>query len=88
MRMGLPASSTIRSSGPAGQPSGAPFSGVLGLTSFHERAVRIPGGVCFGYGGLWRKPPGASMVPSRLINTARARMVWKPLECAASPRMA
>ena len=31
---------------------------------------------------------GASMVPSTLISTASARTVWKPLECAASPRMA
>ena len=41
-----------------------------------------------GYGALWRKPPGASMVPSTLISTASARTVWKPFECAARPRIA
>ena len=41
-----------------------------------------------GNGGLWRKPPGRSMVPSSDIRIDSVRMVWKPLECAARPRMA
>ncbi len=41
-----------------------------------------------GYGALWRKPPGASIVPRTLIRIASARTVWKPFECAATPRIA
>ena len=41
-----------------------------------------------GKGALWRKPPGRSMVPRMVIRMPSARMVWKPLEWAAMPRMA
>ena len=41
-----------------------------------------------GTGALWRKPPGRSMVPSSDIRIASVRIVWKPLECAARPRIA
>ena len=50
--------------------------------------VFAQGGIGRGNGALWRKPPGRSMVPSSVIRIASARMVWKPLECAASPRIA
>ena len=46
------------------------------------------GGIARGNGALWRKPPGRSMVPSSDIRIASARIVWKPFECAASPRIA
>ena len=78
-----------RSSGPAGKPSGAPPSGVSGFTMSGEFGTRaIAGGVPRGYGALWRKPPGRSIVPSRVIRIDSARIVWKPFECAASPRIA
>jgi len=55
-------------------------SGVLG--------VLAQGGIGRGKGALWRKPPGRSIVPSSVIRIASARIVWKPFECAASPRIA
>ena len=87
-RIGCPSSSTNRSSGSAGQPSGMPFNGVLGCTSSQLVAVFAHGGMGRGNGALWRKPPGRSMVPKILIKIDIARMVWKPLLCAARPRMA
>ena len=88
MRTGPPSASTNRSSGLAGQPSGMPSSGVFGCTACGPLGGLAQGGIGRGNGALWRKPPGRSMVPSTLIRMARARMVWKPLECAARPRMA
>ena len=88
IRTGLPSSLTNRSSGSAGQPSGMPSSGVSGCTARGSLGGFAQGGIGRGNGALWRKPPGRSMVPRILINIDMARMVWKPLECAASPRMA
>ncbi len=88
MRTGEPSSLTNRSSGSEGQPSAMPSSGRLGCTARASLGVRAQGGIGRGNGALWRKPPGRSMVPSSDIRMASARMVWKPLECAASPRMA
>ncbi|MCY1364699.1 hypothetical protein D9M69_515150 [compost metagenome] len=88
IRTGWPWLSTNRSSGLSGQPSGAPSSGVSGLTACGPLGGRALGGTARGYGALCRKPPGRSMVPSSDIRIASERMVWKPLECAASPRMA
>ena len=89
MRTGAPSSSTNRSSGAPGQPSASPASGVFGCTRLRARSASWPaGGMARGNGALWRKPPGRSMVPSRLIRMASARIVWKPFECAARPRMA
>ncbi len=50
--------------------------------------MRAQGGIGRGNGALWRKPPGRSIVPSSDIRIASARIVWKPFECAASPRIA
>ncbi len=88
MRTGAPASSTKRSSGSAGQPRAMPSSTEFGFTASGVLGVLAQGGMGRGKGALWRKPPGRSMVPSRVIRMASARMVWKPLECAARPRMA
>ena len=88
MRIGEPSSWMASSSGLAGKPSGAALSGVFGLIMSGELKARKFGTMWRGYGALWRKPPGASMVPRTLISTASARTVWKPFECAARPRMA
>ena len=88
MRIGVPSSSIASSSGLAGKPSGAALSGVFGLIMSGELKARKFGTMWRGYGALWRKPPGASIVPSTLISTASARTVWKPFECAARPRIA
>jgi hypothetical protein len=85
MRTGSPSASTKRSSGLAGQPSGMPSSGVLGWTASGPCGGLAQGGIGRGKGALWRKPPGRSMVPSRVMSTPSARMVWKPLEWAAMP---
>ena len=87
-RTGPPFSSTNRSSGSAGQPSAMPSSGRFGCTAFGWLGVRAQGGIGRGNGTLWRKPPGRSMVPSSDIRMPSARMLWKPFECAARPRMA
>jgi len=84
MRTGSPSASTNRSSGLSGQPSGAPFSGVFGCTAAGPLGGRAFGGTARGYGALWRKPPGRSIVPSSDIRIASARVVWNPFECAAS----
>ena len=88
MRLGVPSSSTSRSSGPLGKPSGGPGSGSPATTSPTLPAGRGAGGIGLGNGGLKRKPPGTSMVPSRICRTWSARQVWKPLACAEIPRMA
>ena len=88
IRIGVPSSPIASSSGLAGKPSGAALSGVSGLSISGELKARKFGTMWRGYGALWRKPPGASMVPSTLIRMARARTVWKPFECAARPRIA
>ena len=88
MRTGRPSSSTKRSSGSAGQPSGAPSSGWSGFTASGVEGVLAHGGMGRGNGVLWRKPPGRSMVPRSVIRIASARMAWKPFECAARPRIA
>ena len=49
MRSGSPSSSTSKSSGPVGKPSGGPFKGVSGL---QELPGLMPGGIGFGNGGL------------------------------------
>ena len=85
MRSGRPSSSTTRSSGPVGKPSGGDFSGCPGAVS---RAGFSGGGTCFGYGAFARCPPGTSMVPSSSCSRCTARQVWKPLECAEMPRIA
>ena len=48
MRTGSPAASTNRSSGLSGQPSGAPFSGVSGLTASGPFGGRAFGGTARG----------------------------------------
>ena len=88
MRTGEPSSLTNRSSGSAGQPSPRPSSGVFGRMASGVLGVLAQGGIGRGNGALWRKPPGRSIVPSSVIRIASARMVWKPLECAARPRIA
>ena len=88
IRIGVPSSWIASSSGLAGKPSGAALSGVFGLSISGELKARKFGTMWRGYGALWRKPPGRSIVPSTLISTASARIVWKPFECAARPRIA
>ena len=88
MRTGVPSSLTKRSSGSAGQPSARPSSGWFGLTASGVLGVFAQGGIGRGNGALWRKPPGRSIVPSSVIRIASARIVWKPFECAARPRIA
>ena len=88
IRTGSPSSSTHRSCGDSGQPSGGASSGVFGLIDCGPLGGRALGGTARGYGALCRKPPGRSMVPSSDIRIASARVVWKPLLCAASPRIA
>ena len=88
IRTGVPSSLTNRSSGSAGQPSASPSSGWSGLTASGVFGVLAHGGIGRGNGALWRKPPGRSIVPSSVIRIASARIVWKPFECAARPRMA
>ena len=75
MRIGVPSSPMASSSGLAGKPSGAALSGVFGLIMSGELKARKFGTMWRGYGALWRKPPGASIVPSTLISTASARTV-------------
>ena len=87
-RTGPPSSSTNRSSGEAGKPSGMPSSGAPGCTASGLFGGLAQGGIGRGKGALWRKPPGRSMVPSIVIRILRARIAWKPFECAASPRIA
>ncbi len=50
--------------------------------------MRAQGGIGRGNGALWRNPPGRSLVPSSDIRIPSERSVWKPFECAASPRIA
>ena len=88
IRRGVPSVSTRRSSGPVGKPSGGPGNGRPGTTSPAFPAGLGPVGIGLGYGGLYRKPPGTSIVPSRICSRCRARQVWKPLACAEMPRMA
>ena len=83
----LPASSTSRSSGPVTKPSGMPESGVIGLPPSLPAGLG-PGGASFGKGGLKRKPPGTSTVPSSTCSRWMARQVWKPLVWAEMPRIA
>ena len=52
MRPGVPSASIIRSSGPAGKPSGGPASGVPGATWSGRPVGLIVGGQGFGKGGL------------------------------------
>ena len=75
MRTGLPSSSTQRSLGSAGNPRGMPWSGLFGFTSCGPLGGFAIGGIARGYGALCLKPPGRSMVPSRLIRMARERIV-------------
>ncbi len=77
-----------RSAGSAGQPSASPPSGFPGWTAFGLFGGFADGGTIRGNGALCRKPPGRSIVPRRLIRIASARIVWKPFECAARPRIA
>ena len=88
MRTGVPSSLTKRSSGSAGQPSARPSSGWFGFIASGVFGVFAQGGMGRGNGALCRKPPGRSIVPSSVIRIASARIDWKPLECAASPRIA
>ena len=75
IRIGVPSASIASSSGLAGKPSGAALSGVFGWIMSGELKARKFGTMWRGYGALWRKPPGASIVPSTLISTASARTV-------------
>ncbi len=65
-----------------------PSSGVFGRIASGVLGVFAHGGIGRGNGALWRKPPGRSIVPSSDIRIASARMVWKPFEWAARPRIA
>ena len=89
MRSGLPNSSITRSSGRVGKPSGGRDSGVFGALMMSMLfSGSWCGGIGFGYGARARKLPGASSAPSSIWIMWIARQEWKPLECAAMPRIA
>ena len=87
MRIGLPSSSTSRSSGRAESRAARRRAACRARPARPCRRAAAGGqrpdtAACSG------SRPGASIVPSSICSRCSARQVWKPLECAEMPRIA
>ena len=87
MRIGLPARRPADPPDPSRSRAACPRAASSACRRPCRTACRS-GGAGFGYGGLKRKPPGTSTVPSSTCSRWIARQVWKPFEWAEMPRMA
>ena len=89
MRSGVPSASIAQILGAAPESRAARRRAACSAAIMSgELKARKFGTMWRGYGALWRKPPGASIVPSSSSAPPARGTVWKPFECAERPRIA